>query len=143
MKIAMVVFGVVALLISSINLFVVLSRTETPLRYRVISADDYDISGLSDVTEAVLARTVGDVGRINVDAGMAAQIAHLFLVDWYSSLRQPYLVFFHEEHGFFSVLADYDYVERVARVAVCGRTGGILMMTTGIRASMPSYIRGW
>ena len=128
MKKLVIMVGVVIVLINSITLYVTLRLVEPTVRYRVILANNYtnpNILYISDGSWAISAR-YSNANWVNIDAGTAARIAHMLILDG-DAVIQPYRVFYDDENDVFIVIANFAYGEDVIRVVVCRRTGGILL----------------
>ncbi|MCL2356293.1 MAG: hypothetical protein FWC70_03900 [Defluviitaleaceae bacterium] len=141
MRMLAIIFAVVILAINSVTLYFVLRPRESVVRYRVATSDINDRSGMLQIAEYTLRGIKAeDFDWVNVNAGLAARIAHMFVFEGETSLRQPYTVIYNDEHGIYIVLADIYSRDGVLRVLVCGRTGGVLEASIGQRASMPTYL---
>ncbi|MCL2357879.1 MAG: hypothetical protein FWC70_12135 [Defluviitaleaceae bacterium] len=141
MKQLAIIFAAVIIIINSITLYFVLRPRESVVRYRVATADIHDRSEMLQVSDDELRSIAEELSWVNVDAGLAARIAHMFVFSGEPNrLSQPYTVFYDEEHSIYIVLANIESREGVLRVSVCGRTGGVLRVSIGQRAWMPTYL---
>ena len=139
----MIAFGIVVVLINIATLLAVFNRTESPVRYRVITSDMYDRSMSLYIHEYDWAGSARytSMSWANIDAGRAARIAHM---SWAGlGLSQPYMVMYDEDKDVFIVLGDIAGRPGVYRIVVCARTGGVLLNNIGFRASMPRDIEDW
>jgi len=147
MKKIVIIFGILILLINSVALYIVLRPADSTPQYTVITADINDRSGLLSISENRLSGIAsGDSRTTIIDAERAARIAHMLVLDNERyEFNQPYMVFNDIENGFFNVLAESTIRDIVYdgcfiySVLVCGRTGGILSVSRGRGAWMPSY----
>jgi len=145
---SIIAFCVLLLVINVTALLVMFTAIKPTVNYRVVTIDEdtcitdrnafniYDDIGSGEVR---LCESCIELRRwVRVDAEMAASIAHVTVLGWHHSYRQPYLVYHDEENDIFIVLADVRGFEGIARVAICGKTGGVMVSHTITHTTMPN-----
>jgi len=102
-----------------------MARPTIPYRIVTSNFEDFELFYISEYHWELSSRYSDGIWA-NIDAGIAARLAHMLLFD-YEEVSQPYFVYHDEEREIFIVITNSTDREAVRQVVVCERTGGILL----------------